>query len=470
MNLLLLYYIDKNSIQDWKQKYSSAGQKVIMYKFKGTNGRYLNSYEHKFKEFESVEGLPRDKWPRYEDNNQLIHKQYTVSMIETKLFYKEKNIYYKTEKGKVYKKYLSLDMNTDEKWLINYLLLMDATITNRENYLINRSLELYNVFVTNTDKNFTDNACKILFNNRNSFNGSKIKDIVKYDYLYLNSFYLEPEFLKLYFNSSENDRKEFQEYIYNNWIQKNSNCCISQKYNSTNYSVPELIDDLKIFMFSLEIGKLKYVDFEKTINEIIQIYHMDYMINTEKVLNFIFSNRNIFEPILMNVYNVEDIEDVEDSELESTIDLKLLGVDTNKLEDRPEPRIDDTTIEGKKELRSIFAMRKKIAREKSKYRCELEDYKGCKYFTSKSTGKNYVEVHHFVPREFRNNFENSVDVLANYITLCPHCHRMIHLATDRERIDIIRYIYSLRKERLNKCGLDISLKDLLNFYNIEENV
>ena len=147
-----------------------------------------------------------------------------------------------------------------------------------------------------------------------------------------------------------------------------------------------------------------------------------------------------------------------------------ITIESPKLEesiDIPEPRIDDTTIVGKQMLKNIFAIRKKIAREKSNYKCELEEYKGCRYFTSKTTNHNYVEVHHFVPREFRNNYENSIDVLANYITLCPHCHKMIHLATDRERIDAIRYIFNQRKDRLESCGLHVELKDLLNYYNIE---
>ncbi len=118
-------------------------------------------------------------------------------------------------------------------------------------------------------------------------------------------------------------------------------------------------------------------------------------------------------------------------------------------------------------FKNYIAMRKKIAREKFNYTCELEMLNGCRYFTSKTTKHNYIEVHHFIPREFRNNFENSVDVLANYITLCPHCHRMIHLATDRERVNIIRYIYNQRKDRLKNCGIEVEFEDLLNFYNVE---
>ncbi len=465
MNMLLSYYIDKNSIPDWKTKFSGAGQKVIMYKFKGTNGRYLNSYDVKFREFCSVEGLDRAEWPVY-NNGQQLHKQYTVPMIETKLFYKENNKYYKTAKGRVFEKYLDLDLNLDAKWFINYILLMDSTIANKENYLINRSIEINSILTQNTSEDFVIKATEDLFIERNLITDPK--DLSKYDYLYLNVFYLEPEFLKLYYKSDDKDRDELKKYVYENWNRRNNSDCLSQKFVSTNYSLPELLDDLKIFMFSLQMSKIKYTEFEDTIKTIIHMYALDYSVNEQSLYDFIMENKNIFEPILMNVYKIEDAEDISGEENEDiVIDPTSINVDINGLADRPEPRIDDTTIEGKQQLKNIFTMRKKIAREKSNYRCELEQLNGCKYFTSKTTRHNYIEVHHFVPREFRNNFENSVDVLSNYITLCPHCHRMIHLATDRERVNIIRFIFNQRKDRLEKCGIKVEFEDLLSYYNID---
>ena len=466
MNILLSYYLDKNSIHEWKEKFSSAAQKLIMYKFKGTNGRYLTSFDTKFKEFLSVEGLSRNEWPTY-DNGQLIHKQYTVPMIESKLFYKEEGIYYKTAKGKLYEDYLTLELNKDEKWLLNYLLLVDSTILNKENYIINRSLEINDILVNSTSDYFVAKACSEFFIDKNNIINQK--DLAWYDYLYLNVFYLEPEFLRLYVSASENERNELKEFVYKNFEHRNSSCCISKKFLSTNYSVPEIIDDLKIFMFSLQINKIKYSDFESTMKSIVEMYSANYDINKSTILNFIFDNKYIFEPILMNLFKVEDVEDIEENKEEDyCIDQLNIPVNIADMSDRPEARIDDTTIEGKQQLRNIFAMRKKIAREKSGFTCELETYKGCRYFTSKTTNHNYVEVHHFVPREFRNNFEYSVDVLANYITLCPHCHRMIHLANDRERIDAIRYIYNQRKNRLISCGIEVELEELFDFYNIEE--
>ena len=92
----------------------------------------------------------------------------------------------------------------------------------------------------------------------------------------------------------------------------------------------------------------------------------------------------------------------------------------------------------------------------------------CKYFTSKEENQNYLEIHHLVPREFSYEFDTSIEFVDNYIPLCPHCHRMLHLAVDRERKGCITYIYNQRKNRLKSCGLDIDLKELFEYYDIDD--
>ena len=82
MNELLRYYIDHNSIPEYREKYSSAKQELIVYKFKGTNGRYLSSYINKFEQFSKVENLPYEKWGVSENTGQSSYKQYTVPMRE----------------------------------------------------------------------------------------------------------------------------------------------------------------------------------------------------------------------------------------------------------------------------------------------------------------------------------------------------------------------------------------------------
>lgn len=77
---------------------------------------------------------------------------------------------------------------------------------------------------------------------------------------------------------------------------------------------------------------------------------------------------------------------------------------------------------------------------------------------------NFTEGHHLIPLANQNNFSYSLDVEANIISLCPNCHRNIHLGNDRK--DIVKKLYENRVERLRKCGIEISLEKLLSYYNL----
>ena len=58
--------------------------------------------------------------------------------------------------------------------------------------------------------------------------------------------------------------------------------------------------------------------------------------------------------------------------------------------------------------------KKKQSRDLHNHTCVLKKLNGCKQFTAKATNKKYVEIHHIIPQEFRNEFENSIEVFANY--------------------------------------------------------
>ena len=111
---------------------------------------------------------------------------------------------------------------------------------------------------------------------------------------------------------------------------------------------------------------------------------------------------------------------------------------------------------------------KRMTKERSHYLCELQSLHNCRYFTSKESQKNYLEIHHLVPREFSNEFEKSIEILDNYVPLCPHCHRMLHLATDRERLSALTFLYNARKDALQLKEITVDLDKLKVFYGIEE--
>lgn len=86
------------------------------------------------------------------------------------------------------------------------------------------------------------------------------------------------------------------------------------------------------------------------------------------------------------------------------------------------------------------------------------------WFSSKITNQNYVEGHHLIPLAYQEEFEYSLDIPANIVSLCPLCHKKIHHAEFEEKRPLIETIFKERVQRLEKCNLDISLNRLLELY------
>lgn len=59
---------------------------------------------------------------------------------------------------------------------------------------------------------------------------------------------------------------------------------------------------------------------------------------------------------------------------------------------------------------------------------------------------NFVEVHHIIPLSIQNSFNSSLDSIDNMITLCPNCHRKIHLATDIDKVNMLNTIFAKKPE------------------------
>jgi 5-methylcytosine-specific restriction protein A len=87
-------------------------------------------------------------------------------------------------------------------------------------------------------------------------------------------------------------------------------------------------------------------------------------------------------------------------------------------------------------------------------------------FISAKTGHQFVEAHHLIPMEFQNDFENSLDVPENIISLCPNCHRGFHLAEESYRNNIVLKFHNKRRERLDDRGIYVSSDKLLSFYKV----
>ncbi len=94
------------------------------------------------------------------------------------------------------------------------------------------------------------------------------------------------------------------------------------------------------------------------------------------------------------------------------------------------------------------------------YKCEIDNNHPT--FIRRNSNKPYTEVHHLIPLSFQEQFEHSLDVEENVVSLCSNCHNEIHYGKDAD--SLIRILYTERADDLQKAGIDISLSDLLAMY------
>lgn len=75
---------------------------------------------------------------------------------------------------------------------------------------------------------------------------------------------------------------------------------------------------------------------------------------------------------------------------------------------------------------------------------------------------NYVEGHHIIPIHLQDSFpNNNLDVENNIISLCPNCHKAIHLANNEYKEQLLKQVYY--KTNI-KNDFNISLENLKEIY------
>ena len=96
----------------------------------------------------------------------------------------------------------------------------------------------------------------------------------------------------------------------------------------------------------------------------------------------------------------------------------------------------------------------------ARFVCEIDNEHPT--FIRKNSEKTYTEPHHLIPMAFQEQFDVSLDVEENIVSLCSNCHNNIHYGRDADTL--IRILYSERKAVLEKAGIVISISDLLAMY------
>jgi 5-methylcytosine-specific restriction protein A len=111
----------------------------------------------------------------------------------------------------------------------------------------------------------------------------------------------------------------------------------------------------------------------------------------------------------------------------------------------------------------------KNALHKANYKCEFD----CEHKTFiTGRGLQYMEGHHLIrctvriSMEIWDDYKRNIDTESNIVSLCPNCHRQIHLGNKKEKLKIIEVLYNKRYKELEKDGIFITLDRLKAIYGI----
>ncbi len=107
---------------------------------------------------------------------------------------------------------------------------------------------------------------------------------------------------------------------------------------------------------------------------------------------------------------------------------------------------------------------------KAKYRCEANS----KHITFLNRhGKPYMEGHHLIPctvknaKDIKERFDRNIDCTQNIVSLCPTCHRAIHVGNPEEKSKVLSLIISKRLPTLKRVGIDLTEVELLRMYGVK---
>ena len=104
----------------------------------------------------------------------------------------------------------------------------------------------------------------------------------------------------------------------------------------------------------------------------------------------------------------------------------------------------------------------KKALNDANYSCEISS--SHETFIQKFNQTNFTEAHHLVPLKYHSDFEVSLDIPANIISLCPNCHRKLHFGQLSEIKPILKQLLEKRFKRLECCRIKINYEQLIGYY------
>ena len=460
---ILDYYSIKHNDNEWTRNYATAAKNKngYIFSFLNTNYRTTETFKTNFINFLDYINVNRNEWERNENHGQETAKQWIVNLRQSKLYYLSNGVYNLSFKGHVFNDLIHQEFTNEEQWLLTYILLNNSYFNLVPNYIfVNTDRILKNLIDLGYKKDYILSLVKEFL----LLKSVRTKELPKFDIFWLLTFNNEKDFITLFKNSTMEEISDLKNSVLDNIkdeIFDISIDCISYKLKGGGiYTKNTFIDECKLFYFSAILLDANVNSFDAYLKILINSYKELFDVNENCIFEFCKNNLNVFDVVFRETFgnNEEDIENNNEDDLK-------VEEENVKLENE---LVDTTSSENDVKIHHVSMVLKRLAKESNKYKCSLHDLNNCSYFTSKDNGKNYLEIHHLVPREFTNEFDKSIEIIENYVALCPHCHRLLHFGADRERKQALTYLFNQRKQLLDNKGIILDLTSFLQYYGVED--
>lgn len=173
----------------------------------------------------------------------------------------------------------------------------------------------------------------------------------------------------------------------------------------------------------------------------------------------------IIEKYIERLINGEKLEDniITQQELQ-----EISGASEKAIEEAPKRIVQiENQISGERVLRNPQLTKSAII--DAEYKCEVDPEH--KTFSNKNE-ECYMEGHHLIPctvknaREIWEKDRINIDCKENIVSLCPTCHRAIHMGNQDAKKRVLSSLIEKRLQTLKDIGINITEEDLYRLYGI----
>ena len=174
------------------------------------------------------------------------------------------------------------------------------------------------------------------------------------------------------------------------------------------------------------------LELEKNYKETANILEILIQNNPDKV-----GMKNVLDEINEKIYDIDVQNCCPNLDIdENTID-RAIPIGMNK---------DNTIRDPQKAANAIFL---------ANYQCEYDENHIT--FTEDNCHNPYIESEYLIPLPYQKYFENSLDVEANIVALCPLCRLKYRKSSPTEKKLMFNELINKRVGRLSRCGIDIGI-------------